>query len=116
MRDRRRKRAGFQAEKQQRYLQLIAQGVSNSEACRLVGINRKTGTRWRYGRSVRNSVGELLHYPPVKAKDENYDVHPPLNQKPAETQTKEEPKQEQKQEQKQEKKNEKEDKKKDDKN
>ena len=69
MRDRRRKRAGFQAETQQRYLQLIAQGVSNSEACRLVGINRKTGTRWRYGRSVRNSVGEVLHYPPVKAKD-----------------------------------------------
>ena len=50
-------------------LQLIAQGVSNSEACRLVGINRKTGTRWRYGRSVRNSVGELLHYPPVKIKE-----------------------------------------------
>ena len=69
MRDRRRKRAGFQAETQQRYLQLIAQGVSNSEACRLVGINRKTGTRWRYGRSVRNSVGEVLHYPPVKAKE-----------------------------------------------
>jgi IS30 family transposase len=69
MRNRRRKRAGVQAEKQQRYLQLITQGVSNSEACRLVGINRKTGTRWRYGRSVRNSVGELLHYPPVKAKD-----------------------------------------------
>ena len=69
MRDRRRKRAGVQAEKQQRYLQLITEGVSNSEACRLVGINRKTGTRWRYGRSVRNSVGELLHYPPVKAKE-----------------------------------------------
>jgi IS30 family transposase len=69
MRDRRRRAGGVQAEKQQRYLQLIAQGVSNSEACRLVGINRKTGTRWRYGRSVRNSVGELLHYPPVKAKE-----------------------------------------------
>ena len=34
-----------------------------------MGINRKTGTRWRYGRSVRNSVGELLHYPPVKIKE-----------------------------------------------
>ena len=68
MRDRRRKRTGVQAEKQQRYLQLIAQGVNNSESCRLVGIHRKTGTRWRYGRSVRNSVGELLHYPPVKAQ------------------------------------------------
>jgi IS30 family transposase len=69
MRGRRRRAGGVQAEKQQRYLQLIAQGVNNSEACRLVGVNRKTGSRWRYGRSVRNSVGELLHYPPVKIKE-----------------------------------------------
>lgn len=69
MRDRRRRAGGVQAEKQQRYLQLIAHGVNNSEACRLVGINRKTGNRWRYGRSVRNSVGELLHYPSVKIKE-----------------------------------------------
>lgn len=67
MRDRRRTWAGgVQAEKQQRFGQLIAQGVSNSEACRLVGINRKTGTRWRYGRSVRNSAGAVVTYPPVK--------------------------------------------------
>jgi len=45
MRSRRRTpMAGVQAEKQQQYVRLIAQGVSNSEACRLVGINRKTGT------------------------------------------------------------------------
>src|ERR1700728_2206043 len=55
MRDRRRTPAGgVQAEKQRRYVQLIAQGVNNSEACRLVGINRKTGNRWRYGRKARN--------------------------------------------------------------
>ena len=67
MRDRRRTPAGgVQAEKQQRYVQLIAQGVTNSEACRLVGINRKTGNRWRYGRSVRNSAGALVIYGPVK--------------------------------------------------
>ena len=60
---------GVQAEKQQRYLQLIAQGVNNSEACRLVGINRKTGNRWRYGRPVRNSAGALVIYPPVKIKE-----------------------------------------------
>ena len=47
-------------------MQLIAQGVSNSEACRLVGINRKTGNRWRYGRKVRNSAGALVIYAPVK--------------------------------------------------
>src|SRR3954452_25529106 len=67
MRDRRPTPAGgVQAEEQQRFGQLIAQGVSNSEACRLVGINRKTGTRWRYGRSVRNSAGAVVTYPPVK--------------------------------------------------
>jgi IS30 family transposase len=67
MRDGRRTPAGgVQAEKQQRYAQLIAQGVNNSEACRLVGIDRKTGNRWRYGRRVRNSAGALVIYPPVK--------------------------------------------------
>ena len=70
MRDGRRTRAGgVQAEKQQRYVQLIAQGVNNSEACRLVGIDRKTGNRWRYGRRVRNSAGALVIYPPVKIKE-----------------------------------------------
>jgi transposase, IS30 family len=48
---------GVQAGKQQRYVRLIAQGVNNAEACRIVGINRKTGNRWRYGRSIRNSAG-----------------------------------------------------------
>jgi transposase len=57
---------GVQAEKQELYARLIAQGISNSEACRMVGINRKTATRWRYGRAVRNTAGELVHYPPVK--------------------------------------------------
>ena len=57
---------GVQAEKQQQYVRLIAQGVNNAEACRIVGINRKTGNRWRYGRSVRNSAGALVHYAPVK--------------------------------------------------
>ena len=53
MRGRRRTPAGgVQAEKQRRYVQLIAQGLNNSEACRLGGIDRKTGNRWRYaGRS-----------------------------------------------------------------
>jgi hypothetical protein len=31
--------------------QLIAKGVSNSEACRVVGVNRRTGTRWLGARS-----------------------------------------------------------------
>ena len=53
-------------EKQQWFARVIAQGVSNSEACRIVGINRKTGTRWRYGRTIRNTAGEAVHYPPVR--------------------------------------------------
>jgi len=43
MRSRRRSReGGVQAEKQQRYVQLIGQGITNSQACRIVGINRKS--------------------------------------------------------------------------
>ena len=69
MRDRKRTPlGGVQAEKQQRYMQLIAQGVNNSEACRQVGIDRKTGNRWRYGRKVRNSAGAVVIYPRVKIK------------------------------------------------
>jgi transposase, IS30 family len=52
-------------EKQERFARLIRQGVSNSEACRIVGINRRTGTRWRYGRTIRNTAGGPVHYPPV---------------------------------------------------
>jgi IS30 family transposase len=35
----------------QAYLDLVAQGVGTAEACRIVGINRKTGHRWRFGRA-----------------------------------------------------------------
>ena len=53
-------------EKQDRFVRLIAQGVSNRGACRVVGINRRTGTRWRLGRTIRNTAGEAVHYPPVR--------------------------------------------------
>ena len=49
----------------QEFGQLIAKGVSNSEACRLVGVNRRTGTRWLYGRKVTCKSGAELHYPPM---------------------------------------------------
>lgn len=54
-----------QAGARERFIELIGQGVSNSEACRIVGINRRTGTRWRFGRTIRNTNGEAVHYPPV---------------------------------------------------
>ena len=41
----------------QEFAQLIAKGVSNSEACRLVGVNRRTGTRWLFGRTVTFKSG-----------------------------------------------------------
>ncbi len=70
MRSRRRSpKGGVLAEKQQRYVQLIEQGINNTQPCRVVGINRKTGNRWRYGRSILNSAGERVHYPPVKIEE-----------------------------------------------
>lgn len=57
---------GVQAEKQQRFVRLIAQGSETPRHAGWSGINRKTGTRWRYGRSVINSAGALVHYPAAK--------------------------------------------------
>jgi IS30 family transposase len=54
-----------QADKREWFARLIAQGVNNSQACRIVGVNRKTGKRWRHGRAITSSNGKRLHYPPV---------------------------------------------------
>lgn len=54
-----------QTSKRERFARLIARGVPNAEACRIVGINRRTGTRWRYGREITNSSGRRLHYSSV---------------------------------------------------
>ncbi len=47
------------------YARLVGQGMSNSEACRQVGVNRRTGTRWRFGRSIPATSGPPLQYPAV---------------------------------------------------
>src|SRR5699024_9451096 len=53
-------------ERQRReYADLVARGISNAEACRRVGVNRRTGTRWLHGRSVPTVSGVDLHYAPV---------------------------------------------------
>ena len=57
---------GMLVEEQEWFARLIAQGVGNSEACRIVGIDRRTGTRWLYGRTIRNAAGKRVHYPPVR--------------------------------------------------
>jgi hypothetical protein len=41
-----------QTAKREQYAALIERGVSFSEACRIVGINRRTGKRWRHGRTI----------------------------------------------------------------
>jgi IS30 family transposase len=50
--------------------------MSNSEACRVVGINRRTGTRWRFGRTILNTGGEPVHYPPVRILKSATPRHP----------------------------------------
>lgn len=54
-----------QTGKREEFARLIARGVSNAEACRIVGINRRTGKRWRHGRTITTSSGEQRHYPSV---------------------------------------------------
>lgn len=46
----------------------MAQGMSNSAACREVGVNRKTGNRWTYGRTVKNKTGKDYVYAPIAEK------------------------------------------------
>jgi len=63
-------------EKRAAFLRLVRQGVSNSEACRQVGINRRTGTRWRYGRTILNRSGTAVHYPAViRVPELGHDPH-----------------------------------------
>jgi len=53
------------AEQQVRYFQLMKQGWNNNDACRAVGICRKTGTRWRLGRTETKN-GHVHSYPAVE--------------------------------------------------
>lgn len=57
-----------QTEKREQFARLIARGVSNAEACRTVGVNRRTGKRWRHGRTITSSSGARLHYRPFAAQ------------------------------------------------
>jgi transposase, IS30 family len=58
-----RRAAGRQpmVDKQREFTRLIRQGVSNSEACRRLGIDRKTGHWWKNGGQVtRNGVTRVV--------------------------------------------------------
>ncbi len=54
-----------QQEKRDLYIRLMSQGMSNNAACRAVGINSRTGKRWRHGRTVMTAAGKVLTYPPI---------------------------------------------------
>ena len=41
-----------QSAKREWFARLIAQGVSSAQACRMVGVNPRTGKRWRHGRTI----------------------------------------------------------------
>jgi IS30 family transposase len=64
------------ADKRDQYLRLMAQGMSNSAACREVGVNRKTGNRWRYGRKVVDGAGRQYVYPPITEQRDTGTVSP----------------------------------------
>ncbi len=57
--------AAPQTAKREQFAQLIARGVPSAEACRIVGVNTRTGKRWRHGRTITSSNGRKLHYPAV---------------------------------------------------
>jgi transposase, IS30 family len=57
-----------QVEKREQYARLIGQGFSSLEACRIVGINPRTGKRWRHGRTITVRDGRKLHYAPVVSR------------------------------------------------
>lgn len=47
------------------YDQLMKQGTGNSEACRIVGISRSSGTRWRHGHTVVLKSGDVKKIAPI---------------------------------------------------
>jgi IS30 family transposase len=51
-------------EKRERYVQLMQQGHSNSEACRILEIHRHTGDRWLNGRKGVGGLSRQMLYPP----------------------------------------------------
>lgn len=48
--------------------QLMRQGISNAEACRTPNINRRTGMRWRHGRTVTTTQERATTHAPIQRK------------------------------------------------
>ena len=51
---------------QARYVELARQWLLNGEICKVLGISRRSGTKWRYGDTLRDSkTGRMYSYPPI---------------------------------------------------
>lgn len=50
------------------YTRLMAEGMSSLEACRRVGVNARTGKRWRNGRPVVRTDGSRYVYPAISTR------------------------------------------------
>ena len=64
-RSRRPSGSGPETANRELFLRLLGQGLSNSAACRQVGVHRRTGTRWRYGRRAVDAAGREYEYPSI---------------------------------------------------
>ncbi len=49
------------------YIELMKTGIGNAEACRRVGVNRKTGVRWQHGRRAK-FAGRTHFYAAIDTK------------------------------------------------
>ena len=54
-------------EKRAFYVELMKTGLSNAEACRRVGVHRKTGVRWQHGRRAKY-LDRSYVYAPINAE------------------------------------------------
>lgn len=52
-------------EKRDLFAKLISEGIGHAAARRAVGINMRTGRRWRHGRTIRLPSGNVVHYAAV---------------------------------------------------
>lgn len=55
-------------------VRLVKQGLNNVEACRVVGVNRKTGQRRRHGRKHTNRTGQSWVYAPMTSPTRSYEA------------------------------------------
>jgi hypothetical protein len=55
--------ASLLTDQQERYFRLMRQGMNNVQACRAVGVGRKTGTRWRLGRTETRKGRRQIYLP-----------------------------------------------------